>query len=591
LCFRGSHIYASKCFSVSILLVKISMTRCIRRFDPAIATRRLCGTLLSLILLSSYSVKALAHGGHGNEFQEGSQATQTVGAIQVDTETAKRMGLKVEAVSRQRLTFGIKPTGQLEALPNQQVEVTTPVGGTVIRLLVRPGDAVEAGQPVAIMTSPELAQLRTTALDRRSEAIASVKQAQADLTLAKENYRQQQTIAATDVQQARTEVRFAQERFDKDRELLNSGAIPRRTFLESETKLAAARAALAKAESRLQVSEAAAQLKRAQSGAEVAQSRVALSGETYQTRLRQLGANPNQDGTITITAPISGTVADREATTGESGQDAGKKIMTIVNGSSVQVSANIYEKDLKQVQVGQRVRVKVNGLPDRTFEGRINVIGAVVEGQSRIVPVKAELDNPNGVLKPGMFAELEVLTDRTPAAVLAIPKSALVETNDKKTIVFVQNGSAFQPSDVTLGRESGDFVEVKDGLFDGDRIVTQRAPQLYAQSLLKSGQAAALADPDDATGSKPSGNKPERELELPWWVMLPVGGAIAAGTFWAGTLWATRRSRDGLPVNNGKLHPANYETEIHFDHAKQPAQSHSGASLQEPQTPQFPDQE
>jgi cobalt-zinc-cadmium efflux system membrane fusion protein len=57
--------------------------------------------------------------------------------------------------------------------------------------------------------------------------------------------------------------------------------------------------------------------------------------------------------------------------------------MTIVNGRSVQVSANIYEKDLKQIQTGQRVRVKVNvnGLPDRTFEGRISVIGSVVEGQ------------------------------------------------------------------------------------------------------------------------------------------------------------------------------------------------------------------
>ncbi|MGQ9873282.1 efflux RND transporter periplasmic adaptor subunit [Leptodesmis sp.] len=175
--------------------------------------------------------------------------------------------------------------------------------------------------------------------------------------------------------------------------LLERGAIARRGFLESEAKLAGAKAALAKAESRLQVAEATAQIKRAQSSVQVAQSRVALSGDTYQTRLRQLGANPNADGTITITAPISGTVADREMTTGESGQDAGKKIMTIVNGRRVQVSANIYEKDLNQVQMGQRVRVKVNGIPDRAFEGRISVIGSVVEGQTRIVPVKAELDN------------------------------------------------------------------------------------------------------------------------------------------------------------------------------------------------------
>lgn len=512
------------------------MTHSSQRFYSATTTYRISGAIFSLLLLTT-SVKVLAHGGHGNEFQAGSQSAQSAGAIQVDADTARRMELKVEPVSRQQLAFGIKTTGQLETLPNQQVEVTTPVGGTVIRLLVRPGESVAAGQPVAIMTSPELAELRTTALDRRSEAIAAVKQAQADLQLAEETYRQQQTITATDVQQARIELSFAQERFNKDRELSNSGAIPRRTFLESETQLAEARAALAKAESRLQVSEAAAQLKRAKSSVEVAQSRIALSGETYQTRLRQLGADPNQDGTITITAPITGTVADREATTGESGEDAGKKIMTIVNGSSVQVSANIYEKDLKQVQMGQRVRVKVNGLPDRTFEGRISVIGAMVEGQTRVVPVKAELDNPNGVLKPGMFAELEVLIDRTTTAVLAIPKSALVETNDKKQVVFVQNGTAFQPTEVTLGRESGHFVEVKSGLFDGDRIVTQRTTQLYAQSL------RGGTKPEDNHGATTQTTTVSQNGQLPWWVVIPTGGAIAVGTFWAGTFWANRRHR------------------------------------------------
>lgn len=531
------------------------MTHALKRFpSPPTAVRRISGTLLSLLLLTTAPVKVLAHGGHGDEFQGGSQATQAVGAIQVDAETAKRMGLKVEPVSRQRLAFGIKATGQIEALPNRQVEVTTPVGGTVLRLLVNPGESVNAGQAVAVMTSPDLAELRTTALDRRAEGIAAVQQAEADLRLAQENYRQQQRIAATDVQQARTELSFSQERYVKDRELLERGAIPRRQFLESETKLAEARAALAKAESRLQVSEAAAQLRRAQSGVQVAQSKVALSGQTYQTRLRQLGASPNEDGTITITAPIAGVVADREATTGESGQDAGKKIMTIVNGSSVQVSANIYEKDLNQVQMGQRVRVNVNGMPDRKFEGRISVIGAVVQGETRVVPVKAELDNPGQVLKPGMFAELEVLTNRTPAAVMAIPKSALVETNDKKTVVFVQNGNAFQPTEVTLGRESGDSVEVKSGLFDGDMIVSQRATQLYAQSLRGGTKAEAGKE-----GEKAAPAAANQSGQLPWWIVVPVGGAIAAGTFWAGTYWASRRNRKAfVPVGDGAGYDLNH---------------------------------
>lgn len=528
---------------------------------PSTAMRRFSSTFLSLLLLST-PVKVLAHGGHGDEFQSGSQAAPAAGAIQVDAETTKRLGLKVEPVSRQRLAFGIKATGQIEALPNEQVEVTTPVGGTVLRLLAKPGEAVSAGQAVATMTSSELAELRTTALDRRSEAIGLVQQASADLRLAQQNYAQQQKIAATDVQQARTELSFSQERYDKDKELLARGAIPRRTVLESETQLVEARAALTKAESRLQVSEAAAQLTRAQSGVEVAQSKVALSGQTYQTRLRQLGASPNEDGTITITAPISGVVADREATTGESGQDAGKKIMTIVNGSSVQVSANIYEKDLNQVQTGQRVRVKVNGIADRSFEGRVSVIEAVVQGETRVVPVKAELDNPGGVLKPGMFAELEVLTDRTPVALLAMPKAALVTTNDKKTIVFVQNGTGFQLTEVTVGRDAGEFVEVKSGLFDGDRIVTQRANQLYAQSLR--GGSKPADDHGEETESAPASNS---QPAMPWWAVILGGGAVMAGTFAAGMVWANRRNRKAfVPVLNGHTSHESFDDLSLTDH-------------------------
>jgi cobalt-zinc-cadmium efflux system membrane fusion protein len=471
----------------------------------------------------------------------------------------------VEPVSRQRLAFGVKTTGQIEALPNQQVEVTTPVGGTVSRLLVKPGDGVQAGQAVAIMTSPELAELRTTALDRRTEAIASVQQAQADLRLAQQNLVQQQRIVATEIQEAQTGLNFAQERYDKDKVLLERGAIPRRQFLESESNLATARAALAKADSGLPVSEAKAQLQRAQSAVEVAQSRVSLSDKTYQTRLQQLGASPNADGTITITAPIAGTVADRETTPGESGQDAGKPIMTIVNGNSVQVSGNIFEKDIDRITTGQRVRVRANGMPDRVFNGEISVVGAVVNGETRVIPVKAELDNSGGLLKPGMFVNLEVLTDRTPAAVLAIPKSAIVETNNQQQVVFVQNGNGYEATEVTLGREAGNFVEVKSGLFDGDRVVTQRAKQLYTQSL-RGGTTVAADD-----HGEPAAASTTNAAALPWWVVIPAGGAIAAGTFFAGMYLGRRRERR-LAINptlNGNGSSA-YESEIYLSRTQQP---------------------
>lgn len=527
------------------------------------------GVFLSLLLLTP-GAKVLADAGHGgSEFQGGSNASQMTQPIPIDTSIAAQLGIKVEPVIQQRLATGIKATGQIETLPNRRVDVTTPVGGTVIKLLVNPGEQVKVGQAVAIMTSPDLAELRTNALDRQAEAIASVQQAQADLRLAQQNYEQQQKIAATDIQQAQTALNFAQERYDRDKELLDRRAIPRRQVWESETQLAVAKAALAKAQSRLQVSEAQAQLKRAQSGLGVARSRLALSNQTYQTRLRQLRATPNADGTITVKAPISGVVANREATIGESGQDAGKRIMTIVDGSGVFATANIYEKDSNQIGVGQPVRIKIDSLPNRTFRGRVAVIGSAIEGENRIVPVRTELDNPGGVLKPGMFAQLEILTDRTPTAVLAAPSAAIVEAGGKD-VVYVQKGKTYQPTEVTQGRTSDDLVEIKSGISASDRIVTQGAPLLYAQSLKGGGKEEGDSHGEEAGSSQSEGTKASSSSSaLPWWIVLPLGGASLAGAFWVGTFWTKRRMRSSplLQANSN-----GYETEVYLDDSKLNAQ-------------------
>jgi cobalt-zinc-cadmium efflux system membrane fusion protein len=536
------------------------------RSQPPVPLRCVSGAVLSLVLLATPAV-VLAHAGHGgHEFQGTNEAAQPSDAIQVDAETAKRLGIKVEPAKRQPLAVGIKTTGQIETLPNKKVEVSAPISGKVVELLVEPGASVKAGQPVAVLAAPDLVELRVESEEKRAQAQADLQQAQADLKLAQENLKRQRQIAAAEIAQARTEVEVATEQYDKDQDLVSAGALPRRQMLESRSHLREGQAQLTKASSQREVLEAENQLKRAQAAVEVAQSRIRLSDAAYQTRLSQLGTRANDKGLVTVTAPISGTVADREVTLGQAFEDAGGKLMTIVNDSRVFATANIYEKDLDKVKTGQRAITqgvapraiaKVASLPNRTFSGRIAVIGAMVEGETRVVPVKAELDNPDGALKPGMFAELEVLTDRTATAILAIPSSAVVDANGKK-LIYVQNGNAFQPVEVTLGQTSGDMVEVKTGLFEGDLVVTQRAPQLYAQSLRGGSKKPETKDaapaPSQATHSSKIGS------QLPWWLVATGGGvAIAVGSFLLG-----RRTKPQMTsasnalvynTNNGAISP------------------------------------
>jgi cobalt-zinc-cadmium efflux system membrane fusion protein len=499
---------------------------------PAIGS--IYSTLLGLLLVAT-PVVVLAHGGHEDEFQGENQTTETTSFVQVDLETAKRLGIKVEPVKRQHLATTIKTTGQIETLPGQKVEVTTPIAGAkVVELLVEPGSSVKKDQPLAVLTSPDLVTLRVESQEKLAQAQADLQQAQADLRLAQQNYDRYQQIAAAEIAQVQSQVDFARQKYYKDKQLANAGALPRRNVLESQTQLAEAIAELTKAKSRRDVIAAENQLRRAQVALEAAKKRISLSNSIYRKRLQQLGNSANTQGLVTVTAPISGKIATREASIGQTFNDAGGKLMTIVNDSRVFATANIYEKDLDRVKIGQKITLKVASIPERSFSGRISRVGTTVEGETRVLPVQAETNNTGGMLKPGMFAELEIFTQQASKEVLAIPVSAVVDVNGKK-LVYVQTGNAYQKVEVTLGQTSKNMVEVKTGLFEGDLIVTQRAPQLYAQSLRGSSKLT------QQTKQTPEVNNSRKSVPL--WLLGGGGAAIATVAFISGVFWSSQRHK------------------------------------------------
>jgi cobalt-zinc-cadmium efflux system membrane fusion protein len=486
---------------------------------------RLPGAILGLLLLAT-PMAVLAHVGHdhGSEFQQGSSQPAT--GVRVDPATADRLGIVVGPVAKEFLDVGIQTTGEIEASPDEQVIVNAPINGTVVELLVQPGEVVTKGQPLAVVIAPDLIELRVSSQEDRTGAEADLRQAQANVTLAQRNYQRQVAIATAEIEAAQRQLIFAQDRYERDQELMAEGAIARQQVLESEAEWADAQSALTRASSRQAVLEAEAELERTEADLEAAQRHLRLSTATYETRLQQLNSPATQEGKVTVVAPISGTVSQRSITLGEAVEEAVTPMMTIVNGDRLRVTANIFEKDLSKIAVGQRVRATVASLPDQFFSGQVVVVGAVVDGATRVIPVTAELENGSQTLKPGMFAELDVLTDRTSTEVLTVPASAIVDA-DGQSLVFVQNGEAFEPVEVMLGQTAGDRVEVTQGLFEGDQVVVQGGLQLYAQSLRGDDQSQEESD-----------EAPAAQRGLPWWVLLSVGGAIATGAFFLG-----RRSR------------------------------------------------
>ena len=473
-----------------------------KHFSPL--KRYTCISFISLILLAIAKPAVSGQGhSHGSSVFE-SAGNEAGKSVKVAPEVAQNLGIQVEPVKLQRLAVAVKTPGQIESLPNNKVEVNTPIDqAQVVELLVEPGQAVNAGEPIAVLSSPGLVELRVNSQNQRAEAEAALQQAQADLQLAKQNYQRYSNIAAAEISQAKSQLKFAREQYQRDSELAKRGVIPRRNALESETELSGAKAQLINAESKREVIAAENQLQKAQADVRAAESRLKLSETQYLTRLQQLGIQANERGLLTVSAPISGKVSQRSANVGQSFQDAGATLMTIIDDSSVFATANIYEKDLSQIRQGQQVRVRVPSIPDRTFTGNITVIGSVVQGETRVIPVSAKLDNPNGELKPGMFASLEVLTDQSTSATLAIPQEAVVEA-DGKNLVFLldDQGGVYESVAVSLGESSGGLVAVEEGLTEGDRIVAQGGIMLYAESLKGGGEeteeAHSEGEPEEA---------------------------------------------------------------------------------------------
>ncbi len=591
----------------SITATTVNFTRSI---NPVVPLRWLLLPLSILILSSSAS----AHGGHhGSEFGSEDEAKNT--NIQIDAATAQQIGVQLSTAKKQSLNIEISATGQIELLPSKKVEVTAPIKGKLLQLLVQPGSRVKAGQILASMSSPELNELGANAIEKRSEALALLQQAQTDRQLAqqtyskivevataetdrarsqlataqarlarerqlvkngsivraaKNSYQRQQQIATAEISSAQTELQLAQERYQKDLELSKSGALPRRQVLESESKLAQARTQLvratsqsgvlsaetdlrkaetdlplrelrdaqkqvaeatgelAKAMNQKSVVEANAQVQKSIAAVRAAQIRLKLSDANYRGRLRQLGNVANTQGIVTITAPIDGTIADREITIGQSVADAGAKLMTIIDDRQVLVTANIYERDLERVSIGRQVAVKAAGVRDKLFSGQISRIGTVVDPQSRAVAVQATLDNRDGLLKAGTFAEIKLSTEKVTTPVMVIPATAVIET-ERERLVYVKSGDGYQPTTVTLGQTVGNLVEVKTGLFDGDSVVSQRAPQLYAQSL-KSKPASTHHEDKPAIAQTTVSGIPPYLL----WGLVPVIGLLGGGAFWLG---------------------------------------------------------
>lgn len=204
---------------------------------------------------------------------------------------------------------------------------------------------------------------------------------------------------------------------------------------------------------------------------------------------------------LTLRAPASGVVIEKNVVEGDRIMP-GMTVFRIADLSRVWVEADVFEKDLAFVAVGQGALVNFESYAGTPYTGRVAYVYPTVSAESRTGRIRVELQNPGGDLRPGMYATLDLQVPPT-APTLVVPRSAVIETGERTLVFVVGPDGALFPREVTAGRASLQLVEILSGLAEGDQIVSSAAFLIDAESNLGTMTGGAQPMPGMDMGSMP----------------------------------------------------------------------------------------
>jgi RND family efflux transporter MFP subunit len=329
----------------------------------------------------------------------------------------------------------------------QTVDVVPRAGGRLVSVNVQLGDRVRRNQLLAKIEDFEI--------------VEQVKQAEASLEVARATIRQREA-----------DLKVAELNFERSKNLYGRQLLAKQALDDAESRFLAAQAQL--------------DLSKAQS-------------TQTSARLEELQINL---ANTRITSPVDGYVGRRNADPGAwVSQQA--PVVSVVDIARLRLIANVVEKDLRLVNVGDPASVEVDAFPGEQFKGRIARVAPVLDPATRTAPMEVEIPNTDNRLKPGMYAKV-LLTIEERKGTTMVPKVAVVDFEGKRGVWVPEGENKARFVEVKLGLEDPERMEILAGLQVGDRIVTDGAASLRAGDtmVLARGQGSGLDGPTEGGGQR-----------------------------------------------------------------------------------------
>lgn len=412
----------------------------------------------------------------GNSTNSNSNAAP---ATTVETQTV--------AATVQNVPTYFEATGSLAS--DAQTDVAPTVGGKIVEVNFDIGSYVQRGAVLVRLDSRD-AQIRLEQAQAQVEQQKkAAQQAEANVQQAIANLRQTQVRLGlrdgesfdietfSQVRSVNAQLELAEKELRRAERLLESGDIARTIYDQRKSQRDALLGQLAEARSNAAVAVKAIDTARAAVGtaqAAAAQARAAVA--TTETQVAQARKAISDNA---ILAPISGYIAERTADLGEfvTPNTPNSKVATIVRTSVLRMRIDVPEQNIGQVKVGQGISLQTSAYPDRNFAGTVVRISPNVNVTSRTLTVEAEVENGDGLLKPGQFATVRI-AQGAPKPTVMIPASAVKTEGDVSKVFVVKDGRA-EERNVKLGVLENDLIEVQQGVQEGEAVAVSNLNQIF----------------------------------------------------------------------------------------------------------------
>src|SRR5438445_1461547 len=388
--------------------------------------RRLAIALTAIVLAGAAAI------GANRLFVQHAKSFETSGVSKVNPSRfmpsdAVWSSLSVEPVSERIFRAEHITEGKIAVNEGSSTPIFSPYAGRVTKLLVKPSEVVERGQPLFVVEATDTVQ----ALNDFVTALGALNTARSKLNLAQ----------------------IVEKRQD---DLYAGKAVPLKDWQQAQADLTTAQN----------------DLRSAETAVEAAHNRLRILGRTEEQitafqRTRQISAD------TPIYSPIGGTVVQRKVGPGQFiSSGASDPVFVIGDLSKVWLTAFVRESEAADVSVGQEIDFTVLALPGRTFKANIDYVSAAIDPSSRRLLVRATIDNNDGLFKPEMFANVTIYagTDHTS---VGVPKQALIYEGERVRLWVAHDDKSLELREIETGLTNSNLVEVRTNLKAGEKVVTK----------------------------------------------------------------------------------------------------------------------